>query len=446
MAREETRSTGDDSVVAATPALRADVERLASRLDDWWRRYLTRDWQPALTDLRAAHEEAKALFFRLAALSDGAELLSVAAPLGATGFRWATELPAEDRFADTLAFHDLARALQKAAEACGTPEIVRASCGLVAGRSFFCECHAHLAQALLEGALEVRRRLLGASSREALDAQHELGAFHCHQGRYAEAEAAFRAAYDGRKRLLGAGDADTLRSLQCLADSLTEQAGKAAAGEALLRVALQGLEAALGPDHPYALNALYSLGYAAKERGELAAAEGFFRRALDSSASGLGEDHEATCDQREELGSCLMLQGRHAEAEPHLRHLAELWPRTRGAADPFALAAQMNLATCLTRQGKHSGALDVLRPALAAASAELGSTHRSTLTLAEGVIEALVALRSFSEAKALAERTLPRLRAAPNAEVATVRVAAMLRACNDALAQQRPSRGAGRRR
>jgi hypothetical protein len=43
--------------VAATPALRADVERVASLLDDWGRRYMSRDWRPALMELQAARGE-----------------------------------------------------------------------------------------------------------------------------------------------------------------------------------------------------------------------------------------------------------------------------------------------------------------------------------------------------------------------------------------------------
>jgi hypothetical protein len=85
------------AAVAATPALRADVERLASLLDDWGRRYLTRDWRQPLDAALAAADELEAVFARLAALSDPAELLSVAAPLGATGFHW------------TFAFDDVLR-------------------------------------------------------------------------------------------------------------------------------------------------------------------------------------------------------------------------------------------------------------------------------------------------------------------------------------------------
>ena len=199
---------------AASPALRADVERLASLLDDWGRRYLTRDWRPALEAVRAASGEVESLFARLAALGDPAELLSAAAPLGASGFHWALDLHA---LIDFRAFKPAADALCRASEASGAPEVVRASCAFAAGLALIETGLRPQARPLLERTLALRTRVLGVNSREALDVQHLLGVGKYFLRAYDEAEGVLRAAYEGRKRLLGPGDASTLLTLQYLA-------------------------------------------------------------------------------------------------------------------------------------------------------------------------------------------------------------------------------------
>jgi tetratricopeptide (TPR) repeat protein len=340
--------------VAATPALRADVERLASQLEYLGRRYLTRDWKPALAAARDARGEVEAVFAQLAALTEPAELLAVAAPLGATGLRWVFDLV---QFINCHAFAATARKLVAAAESCGAAETVRASCDFLAGFTLHYECQLQRAQALLERAVEVRSRVLGAASREALDAQHALGVVLYWSGKSAEAEPLLKAAYDGRKRLLGGGDAETLLSLLWLANSLTEQDGKAAAAVALLGVALRGLEAALGPDHPHTLVTVFQLGINCRDP---AAAEVLFRRALEGYASGLGEGDDCTKLSREVLAHCLMQQeGRHAEAEPLLRRVVEDLARSHGATHAYTLRVQASLAECIAQQGRHAEALDL---------------------------------------------------------------------------------------
>jgi hypothetical protein len=279
---------------AASPALRADVERLASLLDDWGRRYLTRDWRPALEAVRASSGEVESLFARLAALGDPAELLSVAAPLGATGFRWAV---AFDRALLLGAFGAMADALCRAAEASGAPEVILSSCAFAAGTAHCAADDLDRARPLLERAVALRVRFLGVTSREALDAQLILGACMYKQDALAEAEVVLRAAYDGCKRLLGPGDASTLRILEHLA-TCVELLGNVRQGEALLGVVLQGQEAALGPDHPRTLTTLNVLAEYQLARRADAAAEPMLRRLLDSHVANDGEDHEVTSGTR----------------------------------------------------------------------------------------------------------------------------------------------------
>jgi tetratricopeptide (TPR) repeat protein len=422
--------------VAATPALRADVERLASQLDDWGRRYLTRDWKPALDAVRVARDELDAVFDQLSALTEPAELLSVAAPLGATGFKWAVELPVDESFIDDAPFHDMARALHEASMACGVPETVQASCDLVVGRSFFCECCEPKARALLERALGAFTRNLGAGSHEALDAQYALGHFHYHRGRYAAAEAALQPAYEGRKRLLGPDDPSTLTALYVLANSHVRQ-GRGAAGEALMREAQAGLEAALGPDHPHVLNTVLDLGTRALRLEDYPAAERHLRRALKSSAAGLGPDHSETQTVRRELARTLLRMQRFADAGAQYGHLARHLSRTRGPGHEKTLDALAFEGTCLQRSGQQAAALALVSSALPAARAELGAYDGTTVQFISVNIDALSGLGRKAAAVELAERELPGIAEAMGPDHPIVlKLTALLRR----------GRGAGRRR
>jgi hypothetical protein len=343
---------------AASPALRADVERLASQLDDWGRRYLTRDWRPALAAVRAASGEMDAVFEQLAALSDPAELLSVAAPLGATGFHWALAL---ERLVNSEAFQALAAALHRAANSSGAHEVVRASCGFAAGlaetqkigRSW------HKALPLLERALALRSRVLGAGSREALDVQHALGmGKYCLQA-HKEAGPLLKAAYEGRKRLLGARDASTLLTLQYLS-AVISRLGNARQGDALMRATLEGQEAALGPDHPHTSSTLNAMACLLEPRDGAAAAE-LFRRSLEGLAAALGESHGDANSSRDNLAGCLMDLKRQEEALPLYRASAEMWARHRN--NPMceeAVGARVQAARCLCDLKRHAEALELI--------------------------------------------------------------------------------------
>jgi tetratricopeptide (TPR) repeat protein len=371
----------------------------------------------------------EAVFARLSALSDPAELLSVAAPLGATGFRWAVDLIEYISFS---AFDGMAVVLHRAAESCGAAQTVRASCDFAA--AVLRVTQFQLALPLLEGALEVRNRVLGAASREALDVRHALGLCTYHHGAYAEAEPHFKAAYDGRKRLLGARDSATLHSLCNLAMTLHGQ-GKAAACGALMGVALPGLEAALGPLHPHTLTSVYSLANIAFMRKDYAAAAPLFRRALEGCVAGpLGEEHGLAVLSRDQLTDCLVGLDRPSDAEPLFRRAAELCTRSHGAADERALVAQARLAGCLARQGRHAESLELARATLRAASGR-GEAPKIAMSLSVLEVDALTALGRVGEALSLAQREQPRMlaRLGPD-HVLTVALSTMLNRLTDGTA------------
>jgi len=403
------RASAGAAPVAASPALRADVERLAFQLDDWGRRYLTREWRPALEELRAARGEVAATLERLAALSDAAELLSVAAPLGATGFRWAADLIDS---MERVAFIGMGRALHHAADSCpALPELVRASVDHAAARARLLEREFEQAARLLERALEARTRLLGPADGATLDTTHALGVCMHAQYLFAEAQSLLKAAYDGRKRLLGPNDPATLHSLQLFCHSAIIT-GQTATVEALLRVTMAGQEAALGPDHPHTLGTVELQALLCTRRLDLAAAEALYRRTLAGNAAAHGEASFYTLQSRRRLIECLLqLPGRKQEALPLCAQQVVVTSHALGASHPDTLQAIGRQAECLVSVGRSAEALPLARTALETAKAALGPTHDTTLFLTTLMGVALFKAGRPAEARELVQRELPAMRA-----------------------------------
>jgi hypothetical protein len=428
------------TAVAATASLRADVERLAWLLEEWVQRYLTRDWRAAVAAALAASDDLEAMFERLAALSDPAELLSVAAPLGATGFAWAVNLVMIDD-SNLGSFYGLAAALLRAAESCAVHETVRASCEYVAGLVAGYEGDMAEGLRLLSRAQAVRARVLGPASREALDALSAMGRYKLVFSA-SEAEALFKEAHEGLTRLLGAGAVATLQSLCNQAQSLEVQ-GKCAEAEALYGTVLQGQEAALGPDHPDVCATAGHIGDCCEARKDLATAEHHFWRALNSCAAGLGEGHENTLRFGMLLACFFTRHERWADAAPLYTRAMEQATLHFGAADPLTLEAQAGLTLCLVSQKFFKSAVKLLTPVLEALGAPHESMRQRLVVL---MVQSLAGVGRTHAALALAQRELPDMLAALGPENPnTILLTAFLRERATSGRRQR-EHGAGRRR
>ena len=92
--------------------------------------------------------------------------------------------------------------------------------------------------------------------------QHHLGALLMNQGKLAGAEALYREALAGFRRLLGNEHPDTLTSMSNLA-SLLQDPGKLAEAEVLYREALAGQRRVQGNEYPDTLTRHQQLGSAA---------------------------------------------------------------------------------------------------------------------------------------------------------------------------------------
>ena len=100
--------------------------------------------------------------------------------------------------------------------------------------------------------------------------------------------------------------------------------GRHAEAEPLFRRALEGNEAALGPEHPSTLGSVNNLGSLYLGMGRHAEAEPLYRRALEGKEAALGPEHPETLLSVGNLGILYRDMGRHAEAEPLLRRAQQV--------------------------------------------------------------------------------------------------------------------------
>jgi len=109
------------------------------------------------------------------------------------------------------------------------------------------------------------------------------------QGKYEEAEAMYRRALEGREKVLGPEQPNTLTSVGSLG-SVLERQGKYEEAEAMHRWALKGSEKVLGPEHPHTLTSVYSLAFLLHQQREYEAASELYQRACNDTNGYLAQN------------------------------------------------------------------------------------------------------------------------------------------------------------
>jgi non-specific serine/threonine protein kinase/serine/threonine-protein kinase len=120
------------------------------------------------------------------------------------------------------------------------------------------------AHALLEAALEKRRRVLGAEAPDTLASMRGLGEVLFFEGRYPDAERLLREAIALQRRVLGPEHPDTALSMAVLTRALRAQA-KLAEAEQLQRETLAIQLRALGPENPNTLRSMSGLAVVSQD-------------------------------------------------------------------------------------------------------------------------------------------------------------------------------------
>ena len=209
--------------------------------------------------------------------------------------------------------------------------------------------------------VETMRHVLGADHRSTLNAQHNLARTEIEQGRWAEAEAIYLEVLEARQRVLGPVHPATFSSRMHIAWAATEQ-GRWAEAEAIYVEVLEARQRVLGPDHLQTLESRYYVAWAAAEQERWAEAEPCLRDVLKDRRRILGADHPATLDTQRELARVAAGQRRWKDADATYRTVIEAERRVLGADHPLTLNACHEFAEVAARRGEASrGAGDLPR-------------------------------------------------------------------------------------
>jgi serine/threonine protein kinase/tetratricopeptide (TPR) repeat protein len=231
------------------------------------------------------------------------------------------------------------------------------------------------AQAMLEKALQLKRKIHGIDHLRVAETLHYLGIVYEEQGKYEEAASQFNKSLDIRSKQLKPDDPEIARSLNSLAIILYSQ-GKYAEAEPLFERSLAIKEKAERPDELDVADTLINLGALKQAQGKNADSEAFFKRALAVSEGKLGaENPDLVATILNDLGSCYESQGRRLEAEPLYSRSLAIWEKLLGPDHPDVAIALHNLANLYRNVGKHTQAEPLYLRSLAIWEKTLGPDH-----------------------------------------------------------------------
>ena len=161
------------------------------------------------------------------------------------------------------------------------------------------------------------------------------------------------------------------------------QQGKYSEAEAAYKSALSEYELARSGDDPDVLSLRDNLAIALKDQGKYADAEAQYREVIKLEEKVLGPEHPDTLGTRNNLANALDDQGKYAEAEAEFREVIKLKEKVLGPEHPDTLATYFNLALCLKSEAKIDEARQFAQRAAEGAAKVLGANHPETVQYQE---------------------------------------------------------------
>jgi serine/threonine protein kinase len=235
----------------------------------------------------------------------------------------------------------------------------------------------------LEGAMDLRRRVLGSQHPDTLRSMSSLAAVYDDEGRYAQAEALDSQTLETQRRVLGPEHPDTLRSMNNLA-WVYSQEGKNTQAEALDSQTLETQRRVLGPEHSDTLRSMNNLAAIYTNGGKYAQAEALDSQILDTRRRALGPEHPETLRSMNNLAADCYDEGKYTQAEKLYSQTLEIQRGALGLEHPDTLASMNNLAEVYSAQGEYAQAEALFSQTLEVQRRVLGPEHPSTLyTLSE---------------------------------------------------------------
>jgi eukaryotic-like serine/threonine-protein kinase len=234
------------------------------------------------------------------------------------------------------------------------------------------------AQAQMERALELRRRVLGDEHADTLSVMSLLGNLYTYQGKYGQAEPLLARAIDIAHRKRGEDDATTLQILNNLALTYKNE-GKYAQAEPLYTKALEIRRRVLGEEHDDTLVSMNNLAMLYRQQGKYAQAEPLQAKVAAVWRRTLGEEHPLTMAALNNLALMYYASGQYSEAEPIAAKVVDFQNRVLGAEHPNSLTATAQLAVLYRVQNRYAEAEPLLTSALAIGRRVQGEQHPNTL-------------------------------------------------------------------
>jgi hypothetical protein len=218
------------------------------------------------------------------------------------------------------------------------------------------------ADSMLDAAYEIRRRRLGANDGLTLITQLGLATVRYKRGDYRGSEALNRAALPGLRTIYPDGHTILSAALNNLANAINAQ-GPSAEAERLMAEAVRMRVRYYGGDHSETLTSLSSLGRIRLSLGMLPGADSAYRAVLARAHRTMGDDAARTITARDGLGATLTAEGRFAEAEPLLREALERRQSPGVKAAELALTLR-HLGALYARTGRQAAARESYQQAV----------------------------------------------------------------------------------
>jgi tetratricopeptide (TPR) repeat protein len=261
------------------------------------------------------------------------------------------------------------------------------------------------ARTQLERALELHRRVLGAENPKTLRTISRLGRAAFLQGRYPQAESLSGRALEIQRRVLGSEHPDTLRSMINLAN-VYDSLGKYPQAEALFSETLTINRRVLGPEHPETLVSINDLANVYDSEGKYAQAEVLYRETMETRRRVLGPEHPDTLSSMNNLANVFDSLGKYGQAETLYIQTLDTRRRVLGPEHQNTLRTMNNLADCYGYQGKYAQAEELYSQSLEIQRRVLGPEHPDTLITMNNLAIAYAAQGKYPQAEALFRQTL----------------------------------------
>ena len=257
----------------------------------------------------------------------------------------------------------------------------------------------------LERALDLHRRVLGAKNPKTLKTMARLARIALRQGKYGEAQGLLSQGLEISRRVLGSDHPDTLYIMNNLANVYRAQ-GKYPQAEALLSQTLEIRRRELGPEHPDTLASMNNLANVNNAEGKYAQAEALYSQTLEIRRRVLGPEHPDTLTSMNNLANAYGEQSKYAQAVALRSEALEISRRVLGPEHPATLMNMHNLAEDYTATGKYAQAEALLSQTLEIRRRVLGPEHPETVGSMSNLANVYAAQGKYAQAEALYRRTL----------------------------------------